>query len=142
MNSYLIVASLLNLLVAAIHIGCIVFGAPWYRFFGAGESMAKMAERGSAKPALITAGITVTFVVWAIYAFAAAGLPFAVNLSLPWVRPVLAIIVGIYLVRGLLGFLLIKKPLGRSPSFWIYSSLVCLLIGSIHLAGLLQQWSF
>ena len=34
-----------------VHVGCIVFGAPWYRFFGAGEKMAQMADAGNPRAA-------------------------------------------------------------------------------------------
>ncbi|WP_353615513.1 hypothetical protein [Colwellia sp. PAMC 21821] len=44
MNVMLVIAGFLSALAAAIHLGCIFFGASWYRFFGAGEHMAIMAE--------------------------------------------------------------------------------------------------
>lgn len=57
MNVFLIIAGALSAVVAILHIVCIYFGAPWYRFFGAGEQMALLAERGSIQPTLITSGI-------------------------------------------------------------------------------------
>ena len=54
MNRYLITAGILSALASLLHIGCIYFGASWYRFFGAGEHMAKLAEQGSLQPTLIT----------------------------------------------------------------------------------------
>ncbi|MGB4860371.1 MAG: hypothetical protein WBP11_13735 [Dokdonella sp.] len=45
-NHYLIAGGILSAIAALIHLGCIVFGAPWYRFFGAGERMAQMASAG------------------------------------------------------------------------------------------------
>ncbi|KKK66980.1 hypothetical protein LCGC14_2958640, partial [marine sediment metagenome] len=47
MNICLIVAGTLSAIAAILHLGCIYFGAPWYRFFGAGEQMAQLAEQGS-----------------------------------------------------------------------------------------------
>ena len=57
-----------------LHLAIIAGGPDWYRFFGAGEGMARMAERGMLKPALITLGIAAILAVWAAYAFAGAGL--------------------------------------------------------------------
>jgi hypothetical protein len=37
-NKPLVVASLLCAAAALAHLGCIVFGGDWYRFFGAGDS--------------------------------------------------------------------------------------------------------
>ncbi len=66
--------------VAVLHLVAIYYGAPAYRYFGAGEELASMAEAGSAIPGLVTFGIAVLFLVLAAYALAAAGalrLPFA-----------------------------------------------------------------
>ena len=56
-NAFLIAGALLSALAAALHVGCIVFGAPWYRFFGAGERMAQMAIAGNWYPTVVTAVI-------------------------------------------------------------------------------------
>ncbi len=57
MNILFVVCAVLNAAVAVLHIGCIYYGAPWYRFFGAGEQMAILAEQGSIQPTIITTGI-------------------------------------------------------------------------------------
>lgn len=137
MNGFLVIAGTLNALVAIIHIGCIYFGAPWYRFFGAGEKMAVLAERGSIQPTLITSGIVLILSIWSLYAFSAAGVTF----RLPLIRLALIIITLIYFVRGIAGFFFVSSPMGRSPEFWVWSSLICLCFGIIHLIGLKQQWA-
>ena len=137
MNVFLIFAGMLSAIVAMLHIGCIYFGAPWYRFFGAGEQMAVLAEQGSIQPTLITSGIVLVLSIWSLYAFSAAG----IILRLPLVRIVLILITVIYLVRGIAGFFFVSSPLGRSPEFWLWSSSICLCFGIIHLIGLKQQWT-
>lgn len=136
MNVFLIIAGGLSAVVAILHIGCIYFGAPWYRFFGAGEQMALLAERGSIQPTLITSGIVLVLSIWSIYAFSAAG----VIVRLPLLRLALILITFIYLLRGVAGFFLVSSPMGRSPEFWMWSSLICLSFGIIHFIGLKQQW--
>lgn len=136
MNVMLIIAGILSALAAFIHVGCIYFGANWYRFFGAGEQMATMAEQGSIQPTIITSGIIFVLIIWSIYAFSAAG----VIIQLPFVRVILVIITAIYLLRGVAGFFLINNPLGRTPEFWIFSSSICLIIAIIHIIGLKQVW--
>ena len=137
MNIFLVSAGILNAIAAAIHIGCIIFGASWYRFFGAGEQMAVLSERGSVKPTVITSVIVLIFSIWALYAFSAAGLVG----KLPFTRTALIVITFIYFSRGLVGLFFISNPIGRSPKFWLWSSVICLLIGAIHFIGLKQQWS-
>ena len=137
MNVFLIVAGTLNAIVAILHIGCIYYGAPWYRFFGAGEQMAVLAEQGSLQPTLITSGIVLVLSIWSLYAFSAAGIIF----RLPLIRVPLILITLVYLVRGIAGFFFVNSPMGRSPEFWVWSSLICLCFGIIHLIGLKQQWA-
>jgi hypothetical protein len=137
MNILLIIAGILSALAAILHLGCIYFGAPWYRFFGAGEQMARLAEQGSLQPALITSAIGIVLSIWSLYAFSAAGVIF----RLPFIRLALTLITLVYLVRGLVGFFLINSPMGRSPEFWVWSSVICLSFGVIHLVGLKQQWT-
>jgi hypothetical protein len=137
MNIFLIIAGGLSGLAALAHLGCIYFGAPWYRFFGAGERMATLAEQGSIQPTLITSVITLVLLTWALYAFSAAGL----IVRLPFIRFVLVIITLVYLVRGIAGFFLIISPMGNTPQFWFWSSAICLSIGIIHLVGLQRQWA-
>ena len=136
MNSFLLTGAILSAIVAVLHIGCIIFGAPWYRFFGAGEKMAMLADKGSWQPTIITSVIVIVLFTWSLYALSAAG----VIAKLPLLRWVLCAITTIYLLRGILGFFLITNPLGRSAEFWLVSSVICLSFGIVHLIGLKQVW--
>ena len=137
MNIFLIVAGTLSAVAAILHLGCIYFGASWYRFFGAGEKMALLSEQGSIQPTLITSVIVIVLSIWSMYAFSAAGIIF----KLPLIRLALVSITLIYLARGIAGFFLINSPMGRSPEFWVWSSVICLSFGIVHLIGLKQQWA-
>jgi len=134
-NAFLIAGAMLSALAAALHVGCIVFGATWYRFFGAGERMAQMAIAGSWRPAAITAAIASVLAVWSLYALSGAG----VIRALPLLRPTLCAITAVYLLRGLV--ILPLVALGRSTPFWWWSSAICLFIGAVHVAGLSQVWA-
>ncbi len=137
MNVFLIIAGILSAVVATLHLGCIYFGGSWYRFFGAGEQMALLSEQGSIKPTLITSIIVLILSTWSLYAFSAAGVIF----KLPFIRLALVLITFIYLARGVAGFFLINNPMGRSPEFWVWSSIICLFFGIVHFVGLKQQWA-
>ena len=137
MNLALIISGSLSAIVAILHLACIYFGAPWYRFFGAGEQMAQLAEQGSIRPTLVTSGIVLVLCIWSLYAFSGAGVIF----RLPLLRLGLIVITSIYLIRGIAGFFLINYPIGRSPQFWLCSSAICLCFGIVHLVGLKQQWA-
>jgi hypothetical protein len=136
-NSFLIAAATLSALAALLHLGCIAFGATWYRFFGAGERMAQLASAGSWYPTVITSIIAAVLATWALYALSGAG----VIPRLPLTRAGLCIITGIYLLRGTAVLPIAALHPGRSTTFWWWSSAICLGIGMVHLAGLRQVWS-
>jgi len=135
-NTLLIIGGSLSALAALLHLGCILFGAPWYRFFGAGERMARMAAAGHWYPAAVTAGIVALLSCWALYALSGAG----VIRRLPLVRPALCVIAGVYLLRAVAFAPFHKYFPGNSTAFWLWSSAACLVIGLVHLVGLWQAW--
>lgn len=122
---------------AVLHLLCIVGGPAWYRFFGAGERIAREAERHLPWPALVAACIAAVLALWAIYAFSGAGL----IRPLPLLRVGLVVITAIYLVRGLVLFFpgALRRP-DLSPAFLFWSSLVVLAIGAVHAVGLIRAW--
>jgi hypothetical protein len=140
LNLWLMCAAGLSAVAGLLHLGIIVGGAPWYRYFGAGEDMARMAQAGSWYPALITAGIASVLFLWSAYALAGAGWPLAQGVF-AWQRPVLGLITAVYLLRGLaIVPWLLFKPALVSP-FMLWSSVICCGFGLIHLQGVLQVWS-
>ena len=136
-NKLLVFGGALSMLAAVLHIAVIIGGPDWYRFFGAGEELAAMAERGSWYPALLTSGIVVVLFVWALYAFSGAGL---LKRKLPLLRAGLVTIAAIYLIRGLALFpAYIVKP-DIVDAFLIWSSLICLVYGAAYALGTRQVW--
>jgi hypothetical protein len=134
---YLVLAAALSASAALLHLGCIVFGAPWYRFLGAGEGLARLADAGHWYPNAMASAIAAVLSVWSLYALSGAG----VIRRLPLLKPVLCLVTAVYIGRGI-GFVAIM-PLfpGNSLAFWWFSSGICLVIGLVHLAGLRQAWS-
>lgn len=136
-NHFLIAGGVLSALAAFLHLGCIVFGAPWYRFLGAGEQMARLAEAGSPHPTRMALLIAGMLMVWSAYAFSGAGvLP-----RLPLLRTALCAITFIYLARAVAFPLLFPMFPGNSLTFWLTSSAICALFGLVHLIGLRQAWA-
>jgi hypothetical protein len=136
-NILLLFGALGSGVAAILHLGCIVFGAPWYRFFGAGEKMAQLAEAGSSAPTRITSVIIVILTIWTYYALAGVGLiP-----KPPLLRLALAGIASIYLLRAFMVFWLMKIMPGNSVSFWLWSSAICLIFGMAYLFGTKQSWT-
>lgn len=142
-NPYLTLAGVLSSGAAILHLAIIVGGPDWYRFFGAGEQMAMLAEQGSSYPAKITLAIAAVLALWALYALSGAG----VIRRLSLLRWALVLITTIYLVRGLGGLLVALMPTllqqtQLSFSFMLCSSLICSGYGIAHLVGVYRNWRY
>jgi len=135
-STWLIVGGWLSVAAALLHIACIFGGPDWYRFFGAGEGMARAAARGDLRPTLITLAIGAVLLIWAAYAFSGAGsLP-----RLPLLRTGLIVITAIYLLRGLFFVPLHFWRPQHSDSFAIWSSLIVFAYGAVYVVGTFRAW--
>lgn len=135
-NPALIIGGLLSVAASLLHIGCIIGGPAWYRFFGAGEAMATLAEQGSMTPTLITLGIAAILAIWAAYAFSGAGLlP-----RLPLLRTGLVVISAIYLLRGLALIPALVINGADVMPFILWSSLIVLVYGIAYAVGTWTAW--
>ncbi|XVJ61394.1 MAG: hypothetical protein HEQ22_01300 [Sphingopyxis sp.] len=135
-TAWLIVGGWLSVAAALLHIACIFGGPDWYRFFGAGEAMARAAARGEWTPTLVTLAISAVLLIWAAYAFSGAGqLPRLILL-----RTGLVTITAIYLLRGLMFVPLHLWRPQHSDSFAIWSSLIVFVFGAVYAIGTLKAW--
>jgi hypothetical protein len=136
MNKWLIAGGCLSAGAALLHIAIIFGGPDWYRFFGAGEAMARAAARGALRPALVTCAIAALLAAWSAYAFSGAGLlP-----RLPLLRTGLVLISAIYLLRAAAPLpILLLAPERMSP-FVLWSSAVVLLFGLAYAIGTWRAW--
>ncbi len=135
-GKFLVFGGISSMVVALLHIFIIFGGADWYRFFGAGEEMATMAEAGSWLPGIVTFGIALVFFLWGLYGFSGAGK----IKPLPFLKLGLTLISGIYLVRGLgiIPALIFAPELVDAFMFW--SSLISLIIGLTYAIGTKERW--
>lgn len=120
MNLWLL-AALLNFSAALAHIGIVLGGPAWYRFFGAGEAMAQMAERQHPWPVIVTLGIASVLAIWGAFALALGKL---ID-PLPFMALVGLVVTSIYTVRGVLPFLAMPFFRQARTPFWVWSSVIC-----------------
>ncbi len=136
----LILGSVLSFVVALLHLVIIFFGAPAYRYFGAGEEMATAAESGSAFPALLTLFLVAIFAIWGFYGLSGAGL----IRRLPLLKTALILIGAVYTLRGVAVFQQLFQIATSSVEVApreIVSSLVSLVIGAAYFIGTISNWS-
>lgn len=133
-RTFLLIGGLFSSAIAVLHVLIVFVGAPAYRYFGAGEGMARLAEAGSWVPPLLTLALAFVFAVWALYAFSGAGL----IRRLPLLKTGLITIGLIYFLRGLsiIPQVVALVQSGRSVMHRaVVFSLVSLTCGIIYLAG-------
>ena len=142
-NRLLLASGSLTGVAALLHVAIILGGPDWYRFFGAGERMARLAARGSIYPAIITASIAAVLAVWALYAFSGAGL----IRRLPLLRLALTLIAAVYLARGILGVPVVvfvddpyTNQLRAKMTFMVVSSAICVVLGLCYGVGAVRVW--
>ena len=135
-NKLLLFAGVLSGVAALLHVAIIIGGAQWYRFFGAGEELASMAESGSWYPAVLTGAIAVVLLVWALYAFSGAGL----IRRLPFLKVGLVVISAVYLIRGLAFIPVYLVQPEMVDGFLVWSSFICLVYGLSYAIGTRQVW--
>jgi hypothetical protein len=135
-NPSLFLGGVLSALASVLHLAVIVGGPDWYRFFGAGERMARLAEQGSWIPTVTTVGIAGVLAVWSAYAFSGAGLiP-----RLPLIRTALVLISAAYLLRGLVLVPALALNFGGVTPFVLWSSLIVLVYGLAYAVGTWVAW--
>jgi len=135
----LIVGGVLSAMAAVLHLAIIAGGPDWYRFFGAGEQMARMAEAGHWYPVVVTLGIATMLGIWAAYAFSGAGL----IRRLPLLRTALVIISLVYLARGLIlipAMMINPQGIAGLAAFTWWSSLIVLTYGLVYAVGTWRGW--
>ncbi|MBJ7446647.1 MAG: hypothetical protein JHC81_03850 [Brevundimonas sp.] len=135
-NPALLVAGAGSLAAGVVHLACIVGGPDWYRFFGAGEGMARAVEQGRWQPHVMTAVIAIVLFGWAWFAFAAAGqVP-----RPPLLRIGLIAITLVLLLRAAAAFVPGVWRAEHSPTFITVSSLIVLVLGLAFLIGTIKAW--
>jgi hypothetical protein len=134
---WLLSAAWLSIAASLLHVACIIGGPAWYRFFGAGEKLARAAERGSAVPAIMTAVIAAILATWAAYAFSAAGL----IRPLPLRRTALVAIATVLFARTALAFVPSAwAPENNTTAFIFWSSFACFVLGLCFAVGTWGAW--
>ena len=135
-GDWLVAAAVMSAVASALHVACIAGGPSWYRFLGAGERMAQMAEQGSWRPAVITAFIAAVLAGWAVYASSGAGLIG----RLPLLRAGLIAIAAILLARAAAGaFPGLWRP-DLSLAFKTWSSVTVCVMGLTFAIGTAKAW--
>ena len=141
-KGYLLLAGIAASAGALLHIAILFGGPDWYAFFGAPQGLVEMARAGNIRAPISCLVIAAFLSLLAAYAFSGAG----VIRRLPFLRPGLASIAAVLILRGVLFVpLIVWRPGALSgvcdcPSvdtFIIVTSALCLAMGVGYALGAL-----
>lgn len=123
-------AAVLQFLLAAGHLLCLLCLDAVFRIYGIDVLMDRFAAVGAALPYVMTLGIACGLAGCGVYALSAAG----VVRPLPLLRPMIYAIGCVFLLRALSGLAAMGMR-GECPATEISAVLVSALIGALYLAG-------
>ena len=125
----------INILIAVGHIVGLVWADQMFALTGVGKEMHELSQINTSLPYLLTIFVAVVFFIFGLYGLSADN-KFR---KLPFLKPVIFIIAGIYIFRGLgeLIFDIISKTNSLTE---ITYSLFALTVGLLFLIGGLRKW--
>ncbi|AKQ46052.1 hypothetical protein TH63_11025 [Rufibacter radiotolerans] len=125
----------INLLIAFVHLIGLIWMVQVFKLFGISKQMNELSEIHSSFPYLLTIVVALVFFVFGLYGLLADDkLP-----KMPFLKPVIFLIGGIYIFRGL-GELIYETTRSKHSTTEIAYSFVALAIGLLYLIGGFKKW--
>lgn len=126
----------INIIIAIAHIIGLFWADKMFEITGIGKEMNELAQTHSSLPYLLTIFVAIVFFIFGLYGFS-ADKKFR---QLPFLKPVIFTIAGIYLLRGI-GELIFNLEKQQANQFLEISySLIAVFIGLLFLIGGLKKW--
>ncbi|WP_310377980.1 hypothetical protein [Flavobacterium sp.] len=125
----------INILIAIGHIVGLFWADKMFEVTGIGIEMSELAQINSSFPYLLTIFVSIVFFIFGLYGLSADN-KFR---KLPFLKPAIFLIAGIYLLRGL-GELIADGIQGTNSTTETMYSLFALIIGLLFLFGGLKKW--
>lgn len=126
----------INILIAIGHIVGLFWADKMFEVTGIGKEMTELAQTHFSLPYLLTIFVSIAFFVFGLYGLS-ADKKFR---RLPLLKPVIFLIAGIYLLRGI-GELIFDLEKQQANQFLeIIYSLIAVFIGLLFLIGGIKKW--
>lgn len=126
----------INIIIAIAHIAGLLWADKMFEVTGIGKEMTELAQTHSSLPYLLTIFVATVFFIFGLYGLSADN-KFR---PLPYLKPVIFTIAGIYLLRGI-GELIFDLEKQQANQFLEATySLIAVSIGLLFLFGGLKKW--
>jgi len=126
----------INITISIGHIVGLFWAKQMFEITGIGEEMRKLSQINSSLPHLLTILVAIMFFIFGIYGLS-ADRKFR---KLPFLKTVIFLISGIYLLRGL-GELISDIIQGSNTLSETIYSIFALIVGLLYLFGGLRKWN-
>ena len=121
----------INIIIAIAYLLGLVWADIMFEVTGIGKEMTELAQYHSSLPYLLTIFVSVVFLIFGLYGLSAAN-KFK---RLPFLKPIIFTIAGIYLLRGIGELIFDLKKQQADQFLEITYSLVAVFIGLLFLLG-------
>lgn len=128
-------AGYINILIAIGHLVGLIWGAQLFEVTGIGKEMRELAAIHASLPYLLTIFVAFVFFIFGLYGLSADNR----FRKLPFLKPAIFIIAGIYIFRGL-GEMIADALQGTNSATETLYSMVALSVGLLFLFGGLKKW--
>jgi len=125
----------INIIISVLHIVGLLWADRMFKVTGIGKEMAELGQVHLSLPYLLTIFVAVVFFIFGLYGLSADD-KFK---KLPFLKTVIFLIAGIYLLRGL-GELVVDYIEGTNSTVETIYSLIALSVGLLFLFGGLKKW--
>lgn len=126
----------INIIIAVAHIVGLFWADKMFEVTGIGKEMTELAQTHFSLPYLLTIFVAVIFFIFGLYGLSADN-KFR---QLPFLKPVIFMIAGIYLLRGIGELIFDLEKQQANPFLEITYSLIAVFIGLLILIGGLKKW--
>lgn len=126
----------INITIALGHIIGLFWADIMFEVTGIGKEMTELAQTHSSLPYLMTIFVAIVFFIFGLYGLSADN-KFR---QLPFLKPVIFTIAGIYLLRGIGELIFDLEKQQANQSLEITYSLIAVFIGLLFLIGGLKKW--
>jgi len=126
----------INILIAIGHVVSLLWAKQVFELTGIADRMADLTQIHSTLPYLLTLIVVIVFFVFGLYGLSADN-KFR---RLPLLKPAIFTIAGIYLLRGVAGFIPIIAGQSKYPALDTCYSLIAVFVGLLFLIGGIKKW--
>jgi hypothetical protein len=125
----------INIIIAVGHIVGLFWAGQMFEVTGIRKEMGELSTIHYSLPYMLTIFVAIIFFIFGLYGLSAD----SEFRPLPFLKPVIYIIAGIYILRGFGGLIADTLKNINTTSQTIYS-IIAILIGIIYLVGGLKKW--